>query len=171
MGVKLRDGVSKLNFLSFLLMYFVTFLAIYYLIMLSILLIEDPKHYNVPKADLGRVTGNVGFLAEILVLIYDPFMGVIFDTLGRKGPTVIGLIVGGVGLIGLPYGHTVYPTFFILRSLVSLGVVNPLNAPYLPDYVEPEYQGKANSYCIFMIVLTKIITGFGLLKLSQVVSI
>jgi hypothetical protein len=58
----------------------------------------------VPKDKIGGVSGNIGFIAEIFVLIMDPFLGLAFDILGRKWPVVLGLAMSGIGILAVPFG-------------------------------------------------------------------
>lgn len=54
----------------------------------------------------------------------------------------------GMCFIGMPYLENVYPSFLILRIIVSLGLLPGLNSPLLPDYVQKESLGLANSYVL-----------------------
>ena len=49
-------------------------------------------------------------------------MGILLDILGRKIPVILGQIVVGLAIAAIPLFSSVYPSFFILRVLISLGV-------------------------------------------------
>ena len=101
---------------------------------------------------MGIVTGALGTYSEIAVILFDLVLGVLFDTMGRISPIVIGFLIIGVSFIAMPFFTMVYPTFLILRIMVSLGILPGMNCPLLPDYVHKESLGLANAYVIFLSV-------------------
>ena len=100
---------------------------------------------------MAEVAGYCGFIAQIFVIALDMFIGVIFDTVGRKLPTVIGFLVAGTAIIGTPWFTEVYPWFLVMRVMISLGILPGLNTPLLPDYVQQESLGLANAYVRYML--------------------
>lgn len=84
---------------------------------------------------MASISGNCGFYAEIAVIVLSLVLGVIFDTVGRKAPTVFGLWLAGSSIIATPFLTTVYPGFLLMRIFMSLGVIPGINTPLLPDYV------------------------------------
>lgn len=70
-------------------------------------------------------------------------MGPIFDTFGRKIPIVIGFLMTGLAIGAIPLFDSLYPGYFILRVTISLGTTIGLNAPLMPDYVDPSSIGIA----------------------------
>ena len=167
--VKLRPGISKLNFFTFLLSQFITYMVVSYLLVLAILLLQE--NYEVKSEDIGRIAGGIGTYTEIIVIFYSIFIGYVFDTFGRKLPCIVGLLACAVGLIALPFGKQVYPTFFLLRTLISLGLITNITSPFIPDYVVESSQGRASSYNTLMIIFSRILTSYGILKLSEIVSL
>ena len=81
-------------------------------------------------------------------------MGPIFDTFGRKIPLVISFIVTGIAIGSIPLFKTLYPAYFVLRVLISLGTTIGLNAPLLPDYVDPGSIGIAYGQVEVLITLS-----------------
>lgn len=59
----------------------------------------------------------------------------------------------GAAIALVPLFRAVYPSFFILRVAISLGVSISLNVPLLPDYVHKDSIGLANSYIELIICL------------------
>jgi MFS family permease len=80
------------------------------------------------------------------VIALDLILGVIFDTLGRKVPTVIGFVIAGLAILGTPWFTEVYPGFLCMRVMMSVGIIPGLNNPLLPDYVNQKSLGLANAY-------------------------
>ena len=73
-------------------------------------------------------------------------LGVIFDTIGRKIPTVLGFVMCAGAILGTPWFTEVYPGFLIMRVMISVGIIPGLNTPLLPDYVHQKSLGLANAY-------------------------
>lgn len=92
------------------------------------------------------MAGNCGFIAELFVIGLDLILGLIFDTVGRKTPTVIGFMVVGGSIAATPYFKEVYPGFLCMRILMSLGIIPGVNTPLLPDYIQERSLGLANAY-------------------------
>ncbi len=99
-----------------------------------------------PDGEVGKIAGDTGFYAELFVIALDLVLGVIFDTVGRKIPTVVGLLLCGVSIILTPYCHRIYPEYLILRIFMSLGIIPGVNTPLAPDYVQEQSLGLANAY-------------------------
>jgi MFS family permease len=75
----------------------------------------------------------------------DLLLGIIFDTLGRKIPLILGLFTTGISIALAPNFHEVIPGFVILRVLMTAGMLGA-NSPLLPDYIYPKSLGLANAY-------------------------
>ena len=89
---------------------------------------------------------QIGLWAEVIVLVQDLYIGFVLDVLGRKIPIIIGTMGMGLATAVVPLFHDVWPSFFLLRVVMSLGAIITLNIPLLPDYVQPESMGLANAY-------------------------
>jgi MFS family permease len=103
-----------------------------------VFILESPQYYDVAATNVGKVAGDIGFYAEICVVVFDLFLGIIFDTFGRRIPLVIGYMVCGACIILMPFGGSVYPGLLLLRIFISLGLIPSANTPLLPDYVMEE---------------------------------
>ena len=100
-----------------------------------------------PKTEVGKLAGNCGFYAEIIVTCFIMGLGMLFDTMGRKLPLVTGFLVAGLSILATPFlKHSIYPGFLMMRILMTLGVIPAVNTPLLPDYVESKSLGLANAY-------------------------
>ena len=99
---------------------------------------------------MAEVAGYCGFIAQIFVIALDMFLGVIFDTVGRKLPTVLGFLLAGASIIGTPWFTEVYPWFLVMRVMISVGIIPGMNNPLLPDYVQQGSLGLANAYVRYM---------------------
>jgi len=102
---------------------------------LLIFIVQSPDYYNVPQDQVGQISGDCSFYAEIAVIFFDLVLGVIFDVFGRKIPTGIGFAITGTSILLTPYFSTIYPSFLLLRIFMSIGILPGVNSPLLPDYV------------------------------------
>ena len=75
-------------------------------------------------------------------------------------------MVVGCAIAAMPLFKSVYPSFFILRVAISLGVCISLNVPLLPDYVHKNSIGLANSYVEIIICISYIFGSAGLMTIS-----
>ncbi len=90
--------------------------------------------------------GKIGGYAEIVAIIEDFFLGVIFDTFGRKYPLFIGMLASGLATGAIPMFTSLYPSYCILRIIISSGTIITMNVPLLPDYVQKDNIGRAGAY-------------------------
>lgn len=152
--LKLKPGTTYLNVVSYYLLQFTTQMLVQFLISFLIQILQHPHYFAVPPSKVATVAGNAGFWGGIAVVAFDMVLGVIFDSIGRKTPTVIGFWVAGVSAIVMPFLSSVYPGFLVTRIMLSLGVIPGVNVPLLPDYIKEESQGLANAYVRTINVLT-----------------
>jgi MFS family permease len=54
---------------------------------------------------VAKVAGNCGFVAQVFAISLDLILGIIFDTIGRKIPLIIGLIATGLSIGLTPNFH------------------------------------------------------------------
>lgn len=104
-----------------------------------------------------------------MVIVESMFLGVVFDTFGRKIPLFFGILMSGVITMCIPLGRSLYPTFCVLRILISFSTVISLNVPLLPDYVQPESVGKASSYIEVVICFAYIFSSSGLMSFVNLI--
>ncbi len=107
--LKLNPDITGFHIVSYLIMCFTLYLIIQFIVSFLIYILQSPDYYNVPDDQVGTITGDCGFYAEITVVMLDMILGVIFDTVGRKAPVVIGFIVCGLSIGATPFFHQVYP--------------------------------------------------------------
>lgn len=167
--VKLKPGISGLNLFSYILITFITFVQIGVLLGFVSFILEDPKYYNRSKTQTGVDMAQIGLWAEVIVLVQDLYIGFVLDVLGRKIPIVIGTLAMGMATAAIPLFHEVWPSFFLLRVVMSLGAIITLNIPLLPDYVQPESMGLANAYVQVAIPLSYILSTTGLYAIVNAV--
>jgi MFS family permease len=76
---------------------------------------------QIPLAEQGRLTGNLGFLQELIVIVLASFVGAWSDRVGRRRVYCIGLICMAAGLVIYPFSTSATGLFFF-RAPFAIGV-------------------------------------------------
>ncbi|CDW88597.1 UNKNOWN [Stylonychia lemnae] len=163
----MKPGIKPIHVLSYYLMIFTIIMIVQVIISFLIFILGSPEYYNVPDKQVAQTSGDCGFYAEIVVMLFDLVLGVIFDVFGRKIPTVAGLIVAGISLIITPYFSTIYPSFLIIRIFMSLGTIPALNTPLLPDYLFDQSLGLGSAYQFIVSAAAAVFSTTGLLEIKK----
>ena len=144
--MKLNEGISPKNVLAMLWLQVIIHFINGTTLSFITLIMGDPEYYDLNKTEVGTNLGYIGSVSQVCVLLVQAFMGLIQDTFGRKFPIVTGLLMAGVGLALIPVFTEVYPSLLIMKILISVGIVAGMNAPLLPDYIDPQSLGIAQAY-------------------------
>lgn len=113
--MELKPEVTNLNFIFVLIMRASSGIIFTFVFNLLIFLAED--QYGVKKKDIGRVIGDLGFYAELAIILFSPLIGIATDLIGRKEIVVIGISIAGASIAIMSVGEKVYPTLVILKIL------------------------------------------------------
>ena len=166
----MKKGVTPINMVALLLVQFVCFTCISFVLSFVTFILKNEHYYNLKdKSKLAEHLGSIAAYAEAVVLVEELFLGIVFDTLGRKIPLFIGILVQAIVTAAIPLGTTLYPTFCILRILISVSTVVSLNVPLLPDYVQKEYIGLAGAYIEVVVCLAFIFSSSGLMSITNLI--
>ena len=133
--MKLNPGITVINFISYILLQFVTYVSFAFVLSFVTVILKDPAYYDVPKDQLASELGIIATWAEVITMIFYLFLGVIFDTLGRKIPVLLGFLLTALAIGAIPLFKSIFPSYLILKICISLGTVIGMNVPFLPDYV------------------------------------
>ncbi len=113
--LKKKPDVSGFNVSSFFLIQFAAAIVLTFMNQFLSNIVRSPEYYNIPKNESGRVIGNLAFYTELTIIPMHFILGAVMDAFGRKYPTVIGLLIAGVCIISIPYGHVIYPDLCVMR--------------------------------------------------------
>ena len=69
----------------------------------------------------------------------------------------------------IPLGTALFPTYCVLRILISLSIVVSTNVPLLPDYVQKEHIGLAGAYIEIVVCFAYIFSSSGLLYIANLI--
>jgi hypothetical protein len=68
-------------------------------------ILKDKDYYDLPPKKVAEIAGDCGTLAQIFAITLDLLLGIIFDTLGRKVPLILGLFTTGLSIASAPLFH------------------------------------------------------------------
>lgn len=134
-GIRLNPGISCINFIAYFTFTYVIFIAVSTSVSFSSFILRDPMYYDVPDNKVASIMGQITSIADCITIPLMPIVGIAFDTLGRRVPLTLALILIAVGVGCFPLEHEVYPWFFLFRVLLTIGFYIGVASPLLPDYV------------------------------------
>jgi len=76
---------------------------------------------GIPPAEQGRLTGNLGFLQEVVVILLAGFAGAWSDRVGRRRVFCLGLVLMGAGLLIYPFATDTLQ-LVVFRVVFAFGV-------------------------------------------------
>jgi MFS family permease len=100
---------------------------------------------QIPESQQGVLTGNLAFVAELVILVSIGGWGTLSDKTGRKLVFSMGFLLMALALFLYPSADSI-PVLFLYRGLFALGAaaVTTMLATVIADYVVNEDRGKAS---------------------------
>jgi len=138
--VKLMEGISAANAWTFM---FASLFAIgllgFFNFGQAFILTEVLK---VPPQELGVVSGQLQFWAEIQAIIYIPICGILADRFGRRPLFVVGTILLGFAFLLFPYAQELFDLYLfrIVHALGAAAIATAL-ATIVNDYPKEQSRG------------------------------
>ena len=162
-------GIRWFNLAAFLLLYMVTYICSTLPDSFMTFILRDKHYYDVPEdvlaKDLGIIT-TYTMITQIGVLL---ILGPIFDTLGRKSASLIGIFISGLSMAAVPQFHDIFPYFAILLCIMYAGWIVAAFAPFAPDYIHKGSLGLVNGMLEFMVCVAQLLSRPLMLKLSDII--
>jgi len=137
--ILLNEGISKRNF-------YYSCAAVMYmgfiLIGSSTLEPEYVSQMGVPAEHLGKITAGL-YLADYLVrFIFAIGYGLMIDYMGRKIVMMCGILLTSLGYFLIPIlSSSLFPGYFIGKSIFSGGIIALQMLPFAADYVHNSTKG------------------------------
>lgn len=116
---QLADGWSRANAATVWVASFATIGLAAFASFLQPYLLNEVLH--VPVAEQGRLTGNLGFLQEVVVILLAGFAGAWSDRVGRRRVFCLGLVLMAAGLAVYPFANGALE-LALFRLVFALGV-------------------------------------------------
>lgn len=123
---------------------------------------------GLPEAEQGRITGLLGLVAEIVLIVVVAVAGAASDRRGRRIIAVGGYVTMGIGIAITPFMGSVVP-LLAARAVVAVGIamVTGMLATIIADYVRNETRGVANGILGFANGIGALVTFFVLIQLPE----
>jgi MFS family permease len=123
---------------------------------------------GLPEAEQGRVTGLLGLVAEIVLIVVVAVAGAASDRRGRRIIAVGGYTMMGIGIAITPFMGSVVP-LLAARAVLSVGIamVTGMLATIIADYVRNETRGVANGILGFANGIGALVTFLVLVQLPE----
>ena len=159
--IRLPADVSRINVLAY---FYGAFFSINLLTVLNFLqayiIIE---HLGISTELQGSLTGNLGFLNELVALVLVVPFGVWSDRLGRRLFIVSGLLILGASYVALPLIGNVAGlyAFRVVHSVGAAGVAGMLGI-IVADYAREESRGK-------LVAISSMLIGLGVVVVVRLI--
>ena len=90
--------------ISYFTVQFLVFVSLNSLLSFSSFILMDADYFNVPEDKIGSTLGDLGVIVEAFVIIVTPLVGLLFDSIGRRVPVVLGMMMVSAGFGLIPFG-------------------------------------------------------------------
>ncbi|MEQ1802063.1 MAG: MFS transporter [Gammaproteobacteria bacterium] len=115
---------------------------------------------RIPVAEQGRLTGNLGFLQEIVVIVLASFAGAWSDRVGRRRVFCLGLLLMGAGLFIYPFAaDTLQLMLFRLVFAVGIALAPLMLSACVVDAIQERSRGR-------WVGSNNLLQGFGVVAMS-----
>jgi MFS family permease len=123
---------------------------------------------GIPEDQQGRITGLLGLVAEIVLIVVVAVSAAWSDRVGRRIVAVLGYVLLGVGLVLTPLVGNVIGLVGA-RAIAGIGIamITGMITAIVTDYVRDETRGKANGFLGFCNGIGALITFTLLLQLPR----
>ena len=119
----LKKEVSGFNVSSFYLIQFAAAIVTSFMNTFLSYIVKSPEYYNIPRDHTASVVGTLAFYSELVIIPFHLLLGSLMDVMGRKIPTVTGLLTCGAAIIGIPFGTDIYPDLCIMRYAETITLI------------------------------------------------
>ncbi|MDG2156302.1 MAG: MFS transporter [Gammaproteobacteria bacterium] len=162
--VSLAVGVSRLNMTVFLLSAFAG------MMLNTFISVVQPYILNVnlalPVAEQGRISGEMVFYGEVVILLLSAAIGLFTDKLGRRGMYAGGFVIMAMGYSLYGFVDSVGSLAAVRVFLaIAISVINVMIATVQADYPKEESRGKLVGLTGVVIGLGAVLIGVGLARL------
>ena len=149
----MNPGIRWYNLVAFLVLYMVTYICSTLPDSFMTFILRDKNYYNVPKHVLAKDLGIITTYTMITQCGMLVILGPIFDTLGRKVASLLGLFVSALTMAAVPMFREIFPWFAILMCIMYAGWIIAAFAPFAPDYIQKGSLGLVNGMLEFMVCM------------------
>ena len=107
-------------------------------------LMQDPEYFNVPYEEVGTQIGTAAFTVSIISTIVAPFLGQVYDEIGRKKVILFCGSCLPILLLCFPLSVPRIWLLILIWTVMSILWRTLFINPLICDYVKSESRGTAN---------------------------
>lgn len=164
--VQLSEGITAGNALTYFIAATIGICLVICVNLLQPYLLTE--HLNIPRQSQGKITGSLGFLQELIVIIAVVPFGWLADRIGRRPIFVLGFILFGIGFILYPLAQSV-TELYLFRFVIAVGAAAYSIGLFSisADYPNNQDRGKWTMILTVIQGITSIFAAFYLSKLPK----
>ena len=166
LGIKVKKETTTANLFA---IFFVPFLmaAKYGFLQVQItFLLESEDYFAINPSEVGRKNSYLIFWQSGIALCFLPFIGYLYEFLGRRLVIVMCLFASVALFLLVPFTAPNYYFLVIVKSLTYLLGTIVDGHPLIPDYVKSESRGRAVSCAVLGSILGEVFSMTVLIGLS-----
>lgn len=147
--INLADGVRRRHVVAYLFAAFVSIGLFIYLTALTPYVLR--VNLGLDDANFGKISGNLQFWQELLVIFAIGWWGAMSDRFGRRAIYIVGFLILTVGYATYAFSTSV-PELIATRLVFALGVAatTALLSAMLADYPAEDSRGKLSGFAFFL---------------------
>jgi MFS family permease len=129
------------------------------------------EHLGIPRADQGRLTGDLQFWTEVVAVILASPFGILSDRVGRRPVMIFGVCMMGIGYLLYPYAESADELLgFRLIFAVGASASATMLGSLANDYPAEQSRGTMIGFGSTMNVIGVMFVALGLSQLPAVLT-
>ena len=180
LGINLREGVTKLNFMTLSFIAFLCMVMNIAPVVLQPLFLQEVIGIN--RQHIGKINASLSVLVEIIIILFVGFIGVLSDKIGRRGMLIGGFILTGIFVLGFGSSHIIADLIGVDEPLllvyvfrffigISMLLVWPQMQSMFTDYTYIYGRGKAMAVMGFMFTAASLFCFSFIARLPKVIGL
>ena len=145
-GLKVKKETTIWNFAAVIMLPLIGETGFNYINAQLPFLLQDPDYFDIDFAGTGKATGEILFWSLLVSTCAIPFLGELYDLIGRRWvllPTCA-LFAGVLAIV--PYSAPHFWMLVALRTVLMIGYDTIDCSPLIVDYVKSESRGFASAW-------------------------
>lgn len=149
-AIRLKSGISPKNYYANIAHNMLIGFLLAGVELLQKNLLADPKYYNLTNEDRIHTSSTLTMVDLCVRVIFFPVCGMLIDRYGRRKMNIIAFIIISFSIACFPLRYyssslfpSIWPWLYIIRAIYAVGSSILVLMPFLGDYIENEYKGRA----------------------------
>ncbi|KAM9958819.1 hypothetical protein ACTFIW_012408 [Dictyostelium discoideum] len=164
---KINNDVSYMNLIT---SYIGSFLSICFFVFINVAQPDILSSLGISDDQQGRISGNLSFCNEIVIVIASYTWGILSDKIGRRGVYSAGMFIIGIGLAIYPFANSIV-CLYIFRMIFAVGAAScsSMLSAVLADYIPFRDRGKASGLLGFAAGGGAVLASLVLMKIPNLI--